>query len=126
MEWIWGESAEGFANRIVKSVVSKEDMTPTTSLVPVGYLGTPTEVSVTTHFPDRVPDLLTTVLGVVRGAHLEGVTGRLVETSGPVHDWRLELSVPLSEQDGDELISLFLPDRAESPLEVGGPYGIEP
>ena len=91
-------------------------MSPTPSPIEVLSPAVTNSVAVTTHFPDSVPDLLAGALAMVRGGGLGGVTGRLVEeNSGGAHTWRLVLECPLSEEDGDSLIGLFLPDRSESP-----------
>ena len=81
----------------------------------MGYPATQTTVVTTTHFPDSVPTLLAAVLGMVRREGASGLIGRLVERSGPFPAMHMELLVPLSQEEGDELLGMFLPDRAESP-----------
>ena len=46
------------------------------------------------------------------------IRGRLVETPhghGVASDFVLELTIPLSVEDGDRILSMLVPDRMESP-----------
>ena len=74
------------------------------------------EVTATvTHLPDSIPVLLTSVLDVVRRDGAERMQGRLVETSGPSGGWRLVIETPLSTEDGNRLLGMFLPSGPDSP-----------
>ena len=44
------------------------------------------------------------------------IRGRIVERSGHHHSFHLELEIPLSDREGEELLGLFLTDHAEDPL----------
>ena len=49
-------------------------------------------------------------------ANPRGTLGRLVETAvGPNSSWRLELTVPLSDEDSESWLARLILDRAESP-----------
>src|SRR5579864_844305 len=56
----------------------------------------------------------------------EGVVARLVQNLG-LTGYHLELSVPLTDLEGDAILSSFVPDRAESPeWETGSVENAEP
>jgi hypothetical protein len=40
---------------------------------------------------------------------------RLVEHQGLTSSWSLELSMPLGQEEGDQLLSRFVPDCSETP-----------
>ena len=44
-----------------------------------------------------------------------GLRARIVQEPGSINSTRLEMSVPLREEEGDALLSEFLPVRMESP-----------
>ena len=46
------------------------------------------------------------------------IHGWIVERSGLHHSFQRELEVPLSDQEGEELLGLFLTDHAEDPLDI--------
>ena len=59
-------------------------------------------------------------------ANPRGTSGRLVETAvGPNSSWRLELTVPLSDEDGETWMALLVPDRADSPQWERGSHNEE-
>ena len=61
-------------------------------------------------------DLLRRAVESLLLANPRGTSGRLVETAvGPNSYWRLELTVPLSDEDGETWMALLIPNRAESP-----------
>ena len=71
-----------------------------------------TSTDVMTHFPDSHSDLIMSALGRIPfDASL--IRGWIVERSGRQHSFHLKLEIPLSDREGEELLGLFLPDRAE-------------
>jgi hypothetical protein len=55
---------------------------------------------------------------------VDGLTGRLVEDSGPGRAMRLEVVFPLLDGEGEQILGLFLGDRPSSPEgEVGSRDG---
>jgi hypothetical protein len=78
----------------------------------------------TTHFPDSIPSLLNSTLQLVSRDSVDGWIGRLVEDSGPGRAMRLEVEVPLSDGEGEQILGLFLGDSPLSPdWEVGSHNG---
>ena len=84
-----------------------------TNQVAVAY---PTTTTTTTHLPDSVSGLTLLLIGVATRAGSNGISGRIVQSSGFHNGYRLHLEVPLAEEEGDRLLASFLVDRAESPL----------
>jgi hypothetical protein len=72
-------------------------------------------MTATTHFPNSVPSLLNNALQLVSRNSVDSWTGRLVEDSGPGRAMRLEVEVPLSVGEGEQILGLFLGDRPLSP-----------
>ena len=71
-------------------------------------------------------DLLRRAVELLLLANPRGTSGRLVETAvGPNSSWRLELTVPLSDEDGETWMALLVPDRAESPQWEQGSHNEE-
>ena len=59
-------------------------------------------------------------------ANPRGTSGRLVETAvGPNSSWCLELTVPLSNEDGKSWLAQLIPDWAESPQWERGSHNKE-
>ena len=59
-------------------------------------------------------------------ANPRGTSGRSMETAvGPNSSWRLELTVPLSDEDGETWMALLVPDQAESPQRERGSHNEE-
>ena len=57
-----------------------------------------------THLPDATPQILEASLEGLQRRDWHGTTGRLVESEGSSR-WRLELSVPLSQEEGELILS---------------------
>ena len=57
-----------------------------------------------THLPDASPQLLAASLEGLQRRDWYGTSGRLVESEGSSR-WRLELSVPLSQEEGELILS---------------------
>ena len=70
---------------------------------------TPSTVTVVTHLPDWPEAALPTITRLSSEGSLEGLQGRLVQRVG--EGYRLELSVALSLDDGDAILSEFLAGR---------------
>jgi hypothetical protein len=68
-----------------------------------------------THFLDREPSLLTNALQLVNRDNVDGWTGQLMEDSGPGRAMRLQVEVPLSDGEGEQILGLFLSDHSLSP-----------
>ena len=76
-----------------------------------------TSTDIITHFPDSQSDLIMLVLGCIP-FNTSLIHGWIVERSGLCHSFQLELEVPLSDREGEELLGLFLTDRTEDPLGI--------
>ena len=71
-------------------------------------------------------DLLRRAVELLLLANPRGTSGRLMETTvGPNSSWRLELTVPPSDEDGKTWMALLIPDRAESPQWEWGSHNEE-
>ena len=71
-------------------------------------------------------DLLHCAVESLLLANPRGTSGRLMETAvGPNSSWRLELMVPLSDEDGETWMALLILDRAESPQWERGSHNEE-
>ena len=71
-------------------------------------------------------DLLCHAVESLLLANLRGTSGHLMETTvGPNSSWRLELTVPLSDEDSKMWMALLIPDRAESPQWEWGSHNEE-
>ena len=71
-------------------------------------------------------DLLRRAVESLLLANLRGTSGRLMETAvGPNSSWRLELMVPLLDEDSETWMALLIPDRAESPQWEWGSHNEE-
>ena len=71
-------------------------------------------------------DLLRCAVESLLLVNLRGTLGQLMETAvGPNSSWCLELTVPLSGEDGETWMALLIPDRAESPQWEWGSHNEE-
>ena len=71
-------------------------------------------------------NLLCRAVESLLSANLRGTSGQLMETAvGPNSPWRLELTVPLSDEDSETWMALLIPDRAESPQWEWGSHNEE-
>ena len=71
-------------------------------------------------------DLLCRAVELLLLTNPRGTSGRLMETAvGPNSSWHLELTVPLSDKDGETWMALLVPDRAESPQWERGSHNEE-
>ena len=71
-------------------------------------------------------DLLRRAVESLLLANPRGTSGWLVETTvGLNSSWCLELTVPLSDEDGETWMALLVPDRAESPQWEWGSHNEE-
>ena len=84
--------------------------------LPVGWTG-PRIVS---FLPDRLPEQLQATMLSFGLPPQQVQGGRLVQEMGVTSNWTLELSVSLSEIEGEGIFSSLLTDRAESPAWESG------
>ena len=71
-------------------------------------------------------DLLCRAVELLLLANPRGTLGCLMETAvGPNSSWCLELTVPLSDEDGEMWMALLVPNRAESPQWEQGSHNEE-
>ena len=71
-------------------------------------------------------DLLHRAVESLLLANPRGTSGWLMETAvGLNSSWRLELMVPLSDEDGETWMTLLILDRAESPQWERGSHNEE-
>ena len=71
-------------------------------------------------------DLLHHAVELLLLANPRGTSGQLMETAvGLNSSWRLELTVPLLDEDGETWMALLIPDRAESPQWEWGSHNEE-
>jgi hypothetical protein len=68
-----------------------------------------------THFKDSESSFLTNALQLITRDNVDGWTGRLKEDSGPGRAMRLQVEVPLSDGEGEQILGLFLSDCSLSP-----------
>ena len=75
---------------------------------------------VTVDFPDRDVGLMEDLVGRFRGLDLSTVRGRLVEGLDGSNSFSVELTIPISEEEGNRLLGALIVDRSETPgWEVG-------
>ena len=74
----------------------------------------------TVDFPDRDVALMSEVVRRFQGLDLSTVQGRLVEGQNGSNSFSVELTIPISESEGERILLTLVADRSETPgWEVG-------